>query len=391
MRRLPVVTLAVLATGALCLSAALGSTQRRAATAVVFQLVPATPATCKPPQVVLGSACATATGLVLQDKWIVEPNSANWNVPGQWEAEYQWTVPDKVPATGAKLTLKLIATELIGGTNNRICPAMGTTGFSFKESPVQPVTFGFCAEAGGTKSGSRSLTMVPSTAAGVGETVYVTIGLQDGPRYVYTYKSVAASTQPAGSKARPGAKRECTTIYAVVPTFQKLQANVKLTELSAMEKADLLGKETRKYEGHPYTPIGPMTRKQNCAGYVVERLFGSQMVEANVEPDAFYRKVVVKFGSQRDSRLSARAGDVVVYRTGNGVVKHVAIVESNLDRLTILSKDGNERLYRAKFPLPGLSSFDPLVQAHADDGTVEFWHVDTSKVKLSVGSSNCDK
>ena len=263
---------------------------------------------------------------------------------------------------------------------------MGTTaGFGFKESPIQPVTLGLCAEAGGTKSGSQTLTLVPSSAAGVGQTAEVIIGLQDGPRYVYAYKAVAASTQPGGT-AKPGAKRDCTTIYAVVPTFQKLQANVKLTELSAMEKADLLGKETRKYQGHPYTPIGPMTRKQNCAGYVMKRLFGSQMIEANVDPDAFYRKVVVKFGSQRDSRLTARAGDVVVYRTADGVVKHVAIVESAVGRLTILSKDGNERLYRATFPLPPLSyTEDPLINAHADGGTVEFWRVDTSKVKLSVG------
>jgi hypothetical protein len=235
--------------------------------------------------------------------------------------------------------------------------------------------------------------MLPSKTAGVGETAYVAIGLQDGPRYVYTYKSVAASTKPAGGTSKPGEKRECTTIYAVVPTFQKLQANVKLAELSDRAKANLLAKEAEKYGGHPYTPIGPMTRKLNCAGFVLKRLFGSQIVEANVDPDAFFKKIVAKYGTKRLGRATARAGDVVVYRTGSGEVKHVAVVESNpiAGRLTILTKDGDERLYRAKFPLPGFVATDPLVQAHADDGAVEFWRVDTSKVKLAVGSTDCDK
>jgi hypothetical protein len=315
-------------------------------------------------------------------------------VPGQWEAEYQWNVPDKVPPTGAKVSLKLVATERIGGPGNRVCPGMGmTSGFRVKETPMPPTTVGFCAEAGGTKSGSTSLTLLPSTAAGPGETYYLVVGLQDGPRYTYTYKSVAATAQTGSGTTKPGAKRECTTIYAVVPTFQKLQANLKLTELSAKEQADLLAKETAKYKGHPYTPIGPMTREQNCAGYVLKRLFGAQMVEANVEPDGFYRKVVVKFGSERASRFTAEAGDVVVYRTADGTVKHVAIVESRtLARIRILTKDGNERLYRATFPVTPLSlTEDPLVNAHAEGGTVEFWHVDTSKVKLSVATTDCPK
>ena len=391
MRRLPLATLVVLGIGALYLAAAPGSPNRRAATGVVFELVPPTPATCKPPQVVLGAACATATGLVLQDNWVVEPTSASWDVPGRWEAEYQWSVPGKVPATGGKVSLKLVATERIGGANNSICPGMGlTSGFRVKETPMPSTTVGFCATAGGTKSGSTSMTLLPSEAAGPGETYYLVIGLQDGPRYVYSYKSVAATT-PTGGTAKPGAKRECTTIYAVVPSFQKLQANVKLTELSTKEQADLLAKEKTKYDGHPYTPVGPMTRKQNCAGYVMRQLFGSQMVEANVDPDAFYRKVVAKFGSKRFSRTFAHPGDVVVYRTPDGQVKHVAIVASTRGRLKILSKDGNERLYRATFPLPGLGTFDPLIQAHADGGTVEFWGVDTSKVKLSVATTDCPK
>jgi hypothetical protein len=117
------------------------------------------------------------------------------------------------------------------------------------------------------------------------------------------------------------------------------------------------------------------------------------MVEANVEPDGFYRKVVVPFGSKRIGRLTARRGDVVVYRDAGGTVKHVAIVDSSLtSRLTILTKDGDERLYRATFPLGPLRlTNDPLVVNHAErgKGSVEFWSVDRSKVSIKQVSTDC--
>ena len=74
------------------------------------------------------------------------------------------------------------------------------------------------------------------------------------------------------------------------------------------------------------------------------------------------------------------------------MAKHVAIVESTRSNIRILTKDGNERLYRALFPMTPLSlTEDPLVNAHAEGGTVEFWRVDTSKVKLRVATSDCGK
>jgi hypothetical protein len=122
----------------------------------------------------------------------------------------------------------------------------------------------------------------------------------------------------------------------------------------------------------------------------MQRLFGSKMVDANVDPDSFFHKVVKRYGTQRVSRFTARAGDVVVYRDANGLVKHVAIVESNMGRIRILTKDGAERLYRATFPITPLSlTKDPLVQAHAEGGTVEFWSVDRSKVSVRQLRSDC--
>ena len=48
---------------------------------------------------------------------------------------------------------------------------------------------------------------------------------------------------------------------------------------------------------------------------------------------------------------------------------------------------GSERVYRARFP----AFFGSDDQAHANDGTVEIWHIDTSKVKLSFATSDCPK
>jgi hypothetical protein len=364
-----------------------------AAAGVTFELVKPTAATCKAPLVVLGSACADTRGMIVATSWAPKASSADWIVSGRWEVAYTWTAPEKVPAGGAPMTVGMKATELVGGPNDRICPAMAVTaGFSFKEAAAQPAGLSFCAEAGSTKEDSKKLTLVPSSAAAAGETYSLRVSLQDGPSYTYTYRSVAAPAAPpkpgAASGGGKGTGRECTTIYAVVPSGAHIQANVKLGDLTPSARKLIIEKEDEdKYKGHSYTPIGPATQKQNCAGFVMQRLFGSTMVDANVDPDSFFHKVVKRYGSKRIGRLTAEAGDVVVYRDANGLVKHVAIVESGKGRIRILTKDGAERLYRATLPL--VLSSDPLVQAHAEGGTVEFWSVDRSTVSIKKLRSDC--
>jgi hypothetical protein len=362
------------------------------ATEVVFDLVAPTKATCKDGLVILGSACADTRGLVLHEDWQPGGSSAQWNVEDRWNISYRWTVPASVPAKGAKLTIAMEATELVGRPSDRICPAMGvTSAFTFKEAAAQPAGLGFCAEAGGTKKDAKTFTLLPSRTAAPGETYTIRVGLQDGPVYVYTYRSVAAG--PPKPAAGPGGKRECTTLYAVEPGGAELAANVKLVELNARERAAQRGDEDAKYDEFPYRRIGEPSRKQNCAGFVMKRLFGSKMVEANVDPDAFYRKIVRRYGSKRLGKLTARKGDVVVYRLENGRVQHVAVVESgSVTGPTILTKDGDESLFRADFPLAPLrATNDPLVTNHAarGRGSVEFWQVDTSRVSIRQVSSDC--
>ena len=173
--------------------------------------------------------------------------------------------------------------------------------------------------------------------------------------------------------------RTCTRTYVVQPGGARIAAQVHNVDLTSKQVADVLAREKTKYEGWAYTPIGRPTRKVNCAGFVMLKLFGGQMVDANVNPDTFFRAIVKPFGSKRFGRVTARAGDVVVWRSG-GVVQHVAFVESGGVRPTILTKDGTERLYRAKLALAPRGD-EPLTQAH---GSVEFWKIDRSKVKISV-------
>ena len=107
------------------------------------------------------------------------------------------------------------------------------------------------------------------------------------------------------------------------------------------------------------------------------------------------------YGSKRLTRLTARAGDVVVYRDKNGRVNHVALVESGGAPPTILTKDGDESLHRADFPwTPLRATNDPLVTNHAgprsgrrrvlarpDRGKVSFQEGVANDLRLSRGGS----
>jgi hypothetical protein len=160
----------------------------------------------------------------------------------------------------------------------------------------------------------------------------------------------------------------CTKTYVIQPSGQKFAASVKLTELSPAAIANLRDKEDAKYEGYPYTPTGaPETRKQNCAGLVFQTLFANDVQQGNVDPDEFFRKVIQPYGQKVTIR---KKGDVVVYIQGNGVVKHVAIVESApvLGTTKILTKDGDERSYIAGFPNRfNVLTDDPLIRAHTGE------------------------
>jgi hypothetical protein len=185
-----------------------------------------------------------------------------------------------------------------------------------------------------------------------------------------------------------GGPTNCTKTYVIQPSGQEIVASIKLTELSSAAIADLRKREDEKYGGYPYTPVGAETRKQNCAGLVFQTLFPGVVQQGNVEPDGFFRKLVQRYGVKVTSR---KKGDVVVYRASDGVVKHVAIVESAVDLTKILTKDGNERPYVGSLPRE-IFADDPLINLHAGQGgRVEFWRIDRSKLRIEeVSSGECD-
>src|SRR4051794_38918724 len=187
MRRWGLLVPLVAALVALALSAGAPATPTVAPT---FTLV-ASP-TCGQGEKNVGRACVNPIA-TLADKWSYGDGNAKWDVPGQWVSTYEWTIPATVPAAGANLKMTLSATERIGGPNNRICPAIGAaSGFGLQGA--QPQSIGFCAEAGGTVTQSKTLEMVASSAQPAGSILYLQIGLQDGPHFTYTYKGAKAAT-----------------------------------------------------------------------------------------------------------------------------------------------------------------------------------------------------
>jgi hypothetical protein len=177
--------------GGLVAGAFVGGAPAAPAVAPTFTLVTSPKCNTAGGEKNVGRGCVNPTATAA-DKWTYGDGNAKWDVPGQWVITYEWTIPATVPAAGANLTMKLAATERIGGPNNRICPAMGAaSGFGLQGA--QPQAIGFCAEAGGTVTQSKTLKMVASPAQPPGSLLYLQIGLQDGPHYTYTYKGAAAS------------------------------------------------------------------------------------------------------------------------------------------------------------------------------------------------------
>jgi hypothetical protein len=144
---------------------------------------------------------ATAAGLTLQkvevDKTGIQGGESNgWTIPdaGQevvWrppfgEATYRFPLPQTIPAAGATFTLSLTVTA---APNSRFAPAHRVSG-----SIVQggQVTVGATAEPGQTASDAKPVTLVPPTgSAAATAPIVVSVGIQDGPRYTYTYVPVA--------------------------------------------------------------------------------------------------------------------------------------------------------------------------------------------------------
>ncbi len=141
-----------------------------------------------------------------------------------------------------------------------------------------------------------------------------------------------------------------------------------------------------KYAQAPskYELIKPPTQKQDCAGTVLERLWG--LGPYWITADNLCNNVLRPYG-QKVSRFSVKPGDVAVWGAG---CSHVAVVSSVagyvLKDVTVETKDGSEPMYKNVLSFSGT---DPLQNAY---GAVEFYRVDPQKVKIWPDSqADCDE
>ena len=128
----------------------------------------------------LESVKVDKTRLLLPDAWSI-PDSGGpvtWNPPFG-KATYTFPLPQTIPAAGARVSLTIQAQAT---PPSRFAPAMAILGEIVKEGRTD---LGVLAEAGESKSASKTVTLVP----GSGSSTVVTVGMQDGPTFTYTYTS----------------------------------------------------------------------------------------------------------------------------------------------------------------------------------------------------------
>ena len=146
-----------------------------------FNLVKIPGNECPAPKVRLGRACWDKSGQILSQNWQVSDGSAFHNPTG-WNAQYNWTMPAKVTASGAgiKLTLSVLEKQ---GSGSGICRSIGVRGGMPLKNPKQNPDVNICAQANQSASGSKTVNVVaPSSGP-----VYVVVGLGDGPQLTYKY------------------------------------------------------------------------------------------------------------------------------------------------------------------------------------------------------------
>lgn len=100
------------------------------------------------------------------------------------KATYTFSLPQTIPTSGATVNLSL---QVQATAPNRFAPGMAILGDIVKEGRTD---LNVLAEAGESKSVSKAVTLVPGSSS----PTVVTVGIQDGPTFTYTYTSAAGGT-----------------------------------------------------------------------------------------------------------------------------------------------------------------------------------------------------
>ena len=150
-----------------------------------------------------------------------------------------------------------------------------------------------------------------------------------------------------------------------------------------------------RFAGYDYTKIGEPSQKQDCAGYVFDKLWHTGKYW--ITGPTFYEMIIKNFGTKISNGLTwgnVQEGDVVIYIDELGRANHITIVKSVSTAfevttgVTIETKDGKEGVF--KHTLPNLTSIsnDPLVRSW---GTPTIFRVDAHRIILTPsGSGDCD-
>jgi hypothetical protein len=118
--------------------------------------------------------------------------TASWETP-TWLSTYSFPIPSSIPAGGVTFTITITAEiKSTAPPNTTLVPAMGLGGELVKGGNVAINTTADPSVGKNPSSASAQVTLVPDGTS----PVVLTVGLQDGPTFTYTYVSQVASLPP---------------------------------------------------------------------------------------------------------------------------------------------------------------------------------------------------
>lgn len=188
-------------TSALCVASVGAAVASRDAVpaAPIHRLVPIPAKECPQPRKIVGRACVDYAGSTLLADWSFSDGAASWDTTGATNT-YRWTVPATIGPGEAPVMLGLTAVDKTGG---RSCPAIGIRGIGVRAGEDVNLGLEKCADkinGPASASAAKTLHLRPP---GLG-TVYLLVGLQDGPQFLYRYVDAPKPKPPV---AKPGSPK----------------------------------------------------------------------------------------------------------------------------------------------------------------------------------------
>jgi hypothetical protein len=204
----------------------------------------------------------------------------------------------------------------------------------------------------------------------------------------------------------PPANRECRVTFEVTGNradgngtwTSRLTVVERCYDFSPAQLPARLRDDNAKYGKYDYVKIGEPTKKQDCAGYVLQKLTNSPN-RYWVTAGELYNALTPWFATRVTSMVepfawgSVQEGDLVFYQVGS-TVHHVAIVtkvESTLAvvrSVTVATKDNEEAVYEHTLSLNEMTpqTTDPLVNAH---GPIRIYHLDKANLRWAEVERTC--